>query len=281
LIRGLLKVGIKKYKPSTPGLRTKTTLVKDEITTDKPEKGLSKGMGSKAGRGASGRISVRRRGGGHKKKYRFIDFKRDKFGVPGKVAQIEYDPNRSANIALIYYVDGEKRYILAPKGLKVGDMIQSGDASPVKPGNALPLDKIPLGIEIHNVELQFGRGGQLVRSAGTSAVVVAKEGDYITVKLPSGEMRMVFHKCYATVGTVGNEDHMNVSIGKAGRTRWLGKRPKVRGVAMNPHDHPHGGGEGRTSGGRHPVTPWGKPTKGYKTRSKRKLSSKYIVKKRK
>jgi len=274
-------VGIKKYKPSTPGLRTKTTLIKDDITIDKPEKSLVKGHPSKAGRGASGRISVRRRGGGHKKKYRFIDFRRDKFGVPGKVAQIEYDPNRSANIALIYYVDGEKRYILAPKGLKVGDTIQSGDSSPVKPGNALPLDKIPLGIEIHNIELQFGRGGQLVRSAGTSAMVVAKEGDYITIRLPSGEMRMVFHKCYATVGTVGNEDHMNVSIGKAGRSRWLGKRPKVRGVVMNPHDHPHGGGEGRTSGGRHPVTPWGKPTKGYKTRCKRKLSSKYIVKKRK
>ncbi|MCL2295169.1 MAG: 50S ribosomal protein L2 [Spirochaetes bacterium] len=274
-------MGIKKYKPSTPGLRTKTTLTKDEITSEKPEKGLAKGLSSKAGRGASGRISVRRRGGGHKRKYRFIDFKRDKLNVPGKVAQIEYDPNRSANIALIYYVDGEKRYILAPKGLNVGDTIQSGDSSPIKPGNALPLEKIPLGIEIHNVELQLGRGGQLVRSAGTSAMLVAKEGDYVTIKFPSGEVRMVFRKCCATVGAVGNEDHMNVSIGKAGRSRWLGKRPKVRGVVMNPIDHPHGGGEGRTSGGRHPVTPWGTPTKGYKTRSKRKLSSKYIVKRRK
>ncbi len=274
-------MGIKKYKPITPGLRTKTTLVKDDITCDKPEKSLSKGLPSKAGRGASGRISVRRRGGGHKRRYRVIDFRRDKFNVPGKVAQIEYDPNRSANIALIYYNDGEKRYILAPKGLHVGDLIQSGDSSPVKAGNALPLDKIPLGIEIHNIELQLGKGGQLVRSAGTSAMLVAKEGDYITVRLPSGEMRMVFHKCYATIGVVGNEDHMNVSIGKAGRSRWLGKRPKVRGVVMNPHDHPHGGGEGRTSGGRHPVTPWGKPTKGYKTRGKRKLSSKFIVKRRK
>ena len=244
-------------------------------------KSLSEGLSFKAGRGASGRISVRRKGGGHKKKYRIIDFKRDKSGVPGKVAQIEYDPNRSANIALIYYVDGEKRYILAPKGLTVGDLVQSGENAPVKTGNTLPLENIPLGIEIHNLELQLGRGGQLVRSAGTSAVLVAKEGDYVTVRLPSGEMRMIFRKCHATVGVVGNEDHMNVSIGKAGRSRWLGKRPKVRGVVMNPHDHPHGGGEGRTSGGRHPVTPWGKPTKGYKTRNKRKLSGKFIVKKRK
>ncbi|MDX9800833.1 MAG: 50S ribosomal protein L2 [Spirochaetia bacterium] len=274
-------MGIKKYKPNTPGLRMKTTLDKKDITCDRPEKSLTEGFGFKAGRGAGGRISVRRKGGGHKKKYRLIDFKRDKSGVPGKVAQIEYDPNRSANIALINYVDGEKRYILAPKGLLVGEFVQSGEGSPLKSGNSLPLEHIPLGIEVHNLELQFGKGGQLVRSAGTSAVVVAKEGDYVTVKLPSGEMRMVFNKCCATIGAVGNEDHMNVSIGKAGRNRWLGKRPKVRGVVMNPHDHPHGGGEGRTSGGRHPVTPWGKPTKGYKTRSKRKLSSKFIVKRRK
>jgi len=274
-------VGIKKYKPNTPGLRFKTTLVNSDITCDKPEKSLSEGLSFKAGRGAGGRISVRRKGGGHKQKYRLIDFKRDKFGVPGKVAQIEYDPNRSSNIALIHYVDGEKRYILAPKGLLVGTLIQSGEDAPVKAGNALPLGKIPLGIEVHNLELQLGRGGQLVRSAGTSAMLVAKEGDYVTVKLPSGEMRMVFHKCFATVGKVGNEDHMNVSMGKAGRNRWLGKRPKVRGVVMNPHDHPHGGGEGRTSGGRHPVTPWGKPTKGYKTRNKKKLSGKFIVKRRK
>jgi len=282
LSRGLLEVGIKKYKPSTPGLRQKTTLIKDDITIDKPEKALSRGLPSKAGRGASGRISVRRRGGGHKRKYRFVDFKRDKFGIPGKVAQIEYDPNRSANIALIYYVDGEKRYILAPKGLNVGDTVQSGDSSPIKPGNALPLDKIPLGIEIHNIEMQLGKGGQLVRSAGVSAVVVAKDGDYITIRLPSGEMRMIFYKCYATVGIVGNEDFMNVTIGKAGRSRWMGKRPKVRGLAMNPHDHPHGGGEGKSGQGNpHPVSPWGQQTKGYKTRNKRKLSSKYIVKRRK
>ena len=274
-------MGIKKYKPNTPGLRFKTTLDFSEITTDKPEKSLTKGLSYSAGRGAGGRISVRRRGGGHKKKYRVIDFRRDKYGVPGKVAEIEYDPNRSANIALVNYVDGEKRYILAPKGLKVGEFVQSGADAPVRVGNSIPLENIPLGIEVHNVELQLGRGGQLVRSAGTSAMVVAKEGDYVTLKLPSGEMRMIFKKCSATIGGVGNEDHMNVSIGKAGRSRWLGKRPKVRGVVMNPHDHPHGGGEGKTSGGRHPVTPWGVPTKGYKTRKKKKLSGKFIVKKRK
>ena len=274
-------MGIKKYKPNTPGLRFKTTLDFSEITTDKPEKSLTKGLSYSAGRGAGGRISVRRRGGGHKKKYRVIDFRRDKFGVPGKVAEIEYDPNRSANIALVNYVDGEKRYILAPKGLKVGEFVQSGADAPVKVGNSIPLENMPLGMEVHNVELQLGRGGQLVRSAGTSAMVVAKDGDYVTLKLPSGEMRMIFKKCSATIGGVGNEDHMNVSIGKAGRSRWLGKRPKVRGVVMNPHDHPHGGGEGKTSGGRHPVTPWGVPTKGYKTRKKKKLSGKFIVKKRK
>ncbi len=274
-------MSIKKYKPNTPGLRFKTTLDFSEITTNVPEKSLTKGLSYSAGRGAGGRISVRRRGGGHKKKYRVIDFRRDKYGVPGKVAEIEYDPNRSANIALVNYVDGEKRYILAPKGLKVGEFVQSGADAPVKVGNSIPLENIPLGIEVHNVELQLGRGGQLVRSAGTSAMVVAKEGDYVTLKLPSGEMRMVFKKCSATIGGVGNEDHMNVSIGKAGRSRWLGKRPKVRGVVMNPHDHPHGGGEGKTSGGRHPVTPWGVPTKGYKTRKKKKQSGKFIVKKRK
>ncbi len=274
-------MGIKKYKPNTPGLRFKTTLDFSEITTDKPEKSLTEGLSFSAGRGAGGRISVRRRGGRHKRLYRVIDFRRDKFGVPGKVAEIEYDPNRSANIALVNYVDGEKRYILAPKGLYVGDVVQSGADAPVKVGNSIPLENIPLGIAVHNVELQLGRGGQLVRSAGTSAMVVAKEGDYVTLKLPSGEMRMIFKKCSATVGGVGNEDHMNVSIGKAGRSRWLGKRPKVRGVVMNPHDHPHGGGEGKTSGGRHPVTPWGVPTKGFKTRKKKKLSGKFIVNRRK
>ncbi len=274
-------MGIKKYNPRTPSLRYKTTLTFDEITTRVPEKSLTKGLSYKAGRGAGGRISVRRRGGGHKKKYRVIDFKRDKYGVPGKVISVEYDPNRTANIALVSYADGEKRYILAPKGLQVGATVMSGPEAPLESGNSLPLEAIPLGMTVHNVELQLGRGGQMVRSAGMSASVVAKEGDYVTLKLPSGEMRMVFKKCSATLGIVGNEDHMNVNLGKAGRSRWLGKRPKVRGVVMNPHDHPHGGGEGKTSGGRHPVTPWGIPTKGYKTRKKSKSSSRFIVKKRK
>ena len=257
-------MGIKTYKPRTPSLRYKTGLTFEEITTSISEKSLTKGMTKNGGRGAGGRISVRRRGGGHKRKYREIDFKRDKSGVPGNVASIEYDPNRTSNIALIKYVDGEKRYILAPKGLKVGMTVQSGSDAPIELGNNIPLEAIPLGFAVHNVELQLGRGGQLVRAAGTKASVVAKEGDYVTLKMPSGEMRMVFNQCSATIGEVGNEDHMNVSIGKAGRSRWLGRRPKVRGVVMNPHDHPHGGGEGKTSGGRHPVTPWGKPTKGAK-----------------
>ncbi len=274
-------MGIKTYKPRTPSLRFTTTLTFEEITEKSSEKSLTKGMSFKAGRGAGGRISVRRRGGQNKRKYREIDFKRDKVGVPGLVSTIEYDPNRSANIALINYVDGEKRYILAPKGLKVGTQIMNGPDSPIEVGNNLPLENIPLGFQIHNVELQLGRGGQLVRAAGTGASLVAKEGDYVTLKMPSGEMRMVFKKCSATIGVVGNEDHMNVSIGKAGRSRWLGRRPKVRGVVMNPVDHPHGGGEGKTSGGRHPVTPWGKPTKGAKTRNKKKSSGKFIVKKRK
>jgi large subunit ribosomal protein L2 len=274
-------MGIKKYKPRTPALRYKTSLTFEEITSTKSEKALTSGKFQKAGRGAGGRISVRRRGGGHKRKYRTIDFKRDKYGVPGKVATIEYDPNRSANIALINYADGEKRYILAPRGLKVGMSIISGENAPKEIGNALPLENINLGMTVHNVELQKGRGGQLVRAAGMGATLVAKEDDYVTLKLPSGEMRLVFKKCMATLGEIGNEDHMNVSIGKAGRSRWLGKRPKVRGVVMNPVDHPHGGGEGRTSGGRHPVSPWGQPTKGFKTRKKRKSSGKFIVKKRK
>ncbi len=274
-------MGIKTYKPRTPSLRFTTTLTFEEITEKSSEKSLTKGMNFKAGRGAGGRISVRRRGGRHKRKYREIDFKRDKAGVPGVVASIEYDPNRTANIALINYTDGEKRYILAPKGLQVGAQIMSGAGAPIEVGNNIPLENIPLGFQIHNVELQLGRGGQLVRAAGTSAALVAKEGDYVTLKMPSGEMRMVFNKCSATIGVVGNEDHMNVSVGKAGRSRWLGKRPKVRGVVMNPVDHPHGGGEGKTSGGRHPVTPWGKPTKGAKTRNKKKASGKFIVKKRK
>jgi large subunit ribosomal protein L2 len=274
-------MGIKTYSPVTPGLRQKATLTFEKITTDKPEKSLTKGKHQKSGRGAGGRISVRRRGGGHKRKLRTIDFKREKFGVPAVVREIEYDPNRSANIALLFYKDGEKRYIIAPKGIQIGDELMSGPEAPIKEGNALPLENIPVGRNIHNVELQLGKGAQMVRSAGSSALLAAMEGDYATVKLPSGEMRMVFKKCMATLGVVGNEDHMNVSSGKAGRSRWLGKRPKVRGVVMNPVDHPHGGGEGRTSGGRHPVSPWGMPTKGYKTRKKNKASNRFIVKRRK
>jgi large subunit ribosomal protein L2 len=273
-------MGIKKYEPRTPSLRYKTTLTFEELTTDKSEKSLTKGMSKHAGRGAGGRISVRRRGGGHKRNYRQIDFKRDKHDIPANVKTIEYDPNRSANIALLFYADGEKRYILAPKSLAVGTKVMSGEQVPLQVGNALPLGNIPLGMTVHNVELQLGKGGQLVRSAGLGATIVAKEGDYVTLRLPSGEMRMVFAKCYATIGSLGNEDHMNVSLGKAGRSRWLGRRPKVRGVVMNPVDHPHGGGEGKTSGGRHPVSPWGQPTKGYKTRKKSKSSSKFMVKKR-
>lgn len=274
-------MALKSYKPNTPGLRQKTTLVFSDITTDKPEKSLTTSLNKKAGRDTFGRISVRRRGGGHKRAYRIIDFKRDKYGVPGIVRTIEYDPNRSTNIALVFYVDGEKRYMLAPKGVTVGTKVVSGPDAPLTIGNALPLKNIPLGLIVHNVELTLGRGGQLVRSAGLGATIVAKEGDFVTLRLPSGEMRMVFGECYATIGSLGNEDHMNVSLGKAGASRHLGRRPKVRGVVMNPVDHPHGGGEGKTAAGRHPVTPWGKPTKGGKTRSKKKPSSKFIVKKRK
>lgn len=275
-------MAIKTYKPITPGLRFKTTLKNDALDNDKrPERGLTKGTSFRAGRDNNGRISVRRKGGRHKRLYREIDFKRDKTGVPALVKSIEYDPNRSANIALLHYADGDKRYILAPKGLVVGARVESGHKTAPEVGNCMALESMPLGTVVHNVELQYGKGGQLARSAGASATVVAAEGDYVTVRLPSGEMRMVFRRCRATVGAVGNEDHMNVSLGKAGRARWLGRRPKVRGVVMNPVDHPHGGGEGRTSGGRHPVSPWGVPTKGYKTRKKRKSSGKFIVKKRK
>ncbi len=274
-------MALKKFKPNTPGLRQRTVLVRSEITAQKPEKSLTVSLNKKAGRDTFGRISVRRRGGGHKRAYRIIDFKRDKYGVPGIVKTIEYDPNRSVNIALVFYRDGEKRYILAPKGITVGTEIVSGPAAPLTVGNALPLKNIPLGLQVHNVELTLGRGGQLVRSAGNTADVVAKEGDYVTLRLPSGEMRMVFGECYATIGVLGNEDHMNISLGKAGASRHLGRRPKVRGVAMNPIDHPHGGGEGKTAAGRHPVTPWGKPTKGAKTRSKKKPSNSFIVKRRK
>lgn len=274
-------MALKNYKPNTPGLRQKTTLVKSEVTAQKPEKSLTTSLHQKSGRDTFGRISVRRRGGGVKRAYRIIDFKRNKYGVPGTVKTIEYDPNRSVLIALVFYADGEKRYILAPKGLTVGTKVMSGPNAPLTTGNALPLKNIPLGLAVHNVELNYGRGGQLVRSAGLSATVVAKEGDYVTLRLPSGEMRMVFGECYATIGVLGNEDHMNISLGKAGASRHLGRRPKVRGVVMNPVDHPHGGGEGKTAAGRNPCTPWGKPAKGGKTRSKKKPSNAFIVKKRK
>jgi large subunit ribosomal protein L2 len=274
-------MALKSYKPNTPGLRQRTTLVFDELTAKKPEKSLTSYLHRPAGRDTYGHISVRRRGGGCKRKYRIIDFKRDKHGVPGKVHTIEYDPNRTVNIALIFYVDGEKRYIIAPQGLKVGQTIVSGPEAPLETGNALPLKNIPLGLTVHNVELTLGRGGQLVRAAGLGATIVAKEGDYVTLRLPSGEMRMVFDECYATIGQLGNFDHMNVNLGKAGVSRHLGKRPAVRGIAMNPIDHPHGGGEGKTGCGRNPVSPWGKPAKGGKTRSKKKPSNAFIVKKRK
>ena len=274
-------MALKNYKPNTPGLRQKTTLVKSEVTAQKPEKSLTVSLHQKSGRDTFGRISVRRRGGGVKRAYRIIDFKRNKYGVPGTVKTIEYDPNRSVLIALVFYADGEKRYILAPKGLTVGTKVMSGPNAPLTTGNALPLKNIPLGLAVHNVELNYGRGGQLVRSAGLSATVVAKEGDYVTLRLPSGEMRMVFGECYATIGVLGNEDHMNISLGKSGASRHLGRRPKVRGVVMNPVDHPHGGGEGNTAAGRNSCTPWGKPAKGGKTRSKKKPSNAFIVKKRK
>lgn len=269
-------MGLKTYKPYTSGMRSWQSLDYAEITVAKPEKSLTKGKNKRSGHDWNGRISVWHKGGGHKRRYRIIDFRRDKLGVPGKILTIEYDPNRSANIALVVYADGEKRYIIAPKGLNVGASIISGPTAPIETGNALPLESIPLGFTVHNIELNLGKGAQLSRSAGTSALIAAKEGDYVTIKLPSGEMRMVFKKCYAVIGTVGNEDKMNVQIGKAGRKRWLGVRPTVRGMVMNPVDHPHGGGEGKNKG-IHPVTPWGQPTKGYKTRDKHKPSTRFIV----
>lgn len=274
-------MGLKKFRPVTPTQRYKTDLTFEEITTTEPYKPLTVGKKQYAGRGFKGQITVRRRGGGHKRKYRIIDFKRDKYDIEGKVATVEYDPNRSSNIALISYADGEKRYIVAPDALKVGDVIISSENAEIKKGNALPLKKIPLGTGIYNIELRHGRGGQLVRSAGSTAQITAKEGSYCLVKLPSGEVRKIHKECYATIGVVGNKDHVNVSIGKAGRSRWLNRRPKVRGVAMNPVDHPLGGGEGKSSGGRHPVSPTGQPTKGYKTRKKNKYSNNMIVKRRK
>jgi len=272
-------MAIKTYKPTSAGRRHQTCSTFDEITTSTPEKSLVVSLNKTGGRNSFGRITSRHIGGGHKQKYRIIDFRRDKIDIPGKVATIEYDPCRSARIALINYADGEKRYILAPSDLTVGTTIMAGATADIKPGNTLPLKLIPLGTIIHNVEMKIGKGAQLVRSAGTFAQLMAKDGKYVQVKLPSGEVRMILQDCMATIGQVGNLDHEKVSIGKAGRSRWLGRRPKVRGVAMNPVDHPHGGGEGRTSGGRHPVTPWGIPTKGYKTR-KNKTSSRFIVKPR-
>lgn len=272
-------MAIKKVKPTSAGRRFQTYTGAEEITATTPEKSLLRPIRGKGGRNSYGRTTCRYRGGGHKRHYRLIDFKRDKDGIPAKVATIEYDPNRSARIALLHYVDGEKRYILAPQHLAVGDTVVSGLEADIKPGNALPLHKIPLGTHIHNIELRVGRGGQIVRSAGAYAQLMAKENKYALIKLPSGEVRMVLLNCKATIGQLGNVEHENVSLGKAGRKRWLGRRPKVRGVAMNPVDHPMGGGEGRSSGGRHPCTPWGKPTKGYRTR-KRKPSDRYIVKRR-
>jgi len=272
-------MAIKRVKPTSPGRRFQTYSTFEEITSTTPEKSLLKNMRKSGGRNANGRITSRHKGGGHKRHYRIIDFKRDKIGIPAKVASIEYDPNRSSRIALLHYTDGEKRYILAPLNLNVGDQVMAGPEADIKPGNTLPLQNIPLGTHIHNIELRLGKGGQIVRSAGTYAQLMAKEDRYALVKLPSSEVRMVLLKCKATVGQLGNVNHENINLGKAGRKRWLGKRPSVRGVAMNPVDHPMGGGEGRSSGGRHPCTPWGMPTKGYRTR-KNKQTDKYIVKKR-
>jgi len=274
-------MAIKRVKPTSPGRRFQTYSDFEELTKKtRPEKALLKIKKSSGGRNANGRVTTRHRGGGHKQYYRIIDFKRDKDGIPAKVAAIEYDPNRSARIALLHYADGEKRYILAPVNLSIGDQVMSGAGADIRPGNALPLQNIPLGTHIHNIELRLGKGGQIVRSAGALAQLMAKEDRYALEKLPSGEVRMVLLKCKATIGQLGNVTHENVDLGKAGRKRWLGRRPKVRGVAMNPVDHPMGGGEGRSSGGRHPCTPWGVPTKGYRTRKRNKASSKYIVKRR-
>ena len=269
-------MGIKKLAPTSPARRYQTFLTRDELTGSAPHKPLLEPQTRTNGRNVHGHITVRRRGGGHKKMFRLVDFKRNKLGIPGKVATIEYDPNRSAHIALLHYVDGEKRYILAPTGLAVGQMVVAGPESDIIIGNALPLRNIPLGTQVHNVELRPGKGGQMVRSAGSSAQLIAKEGDYAQLRLPSGEVRRVIIDCMATIGQVGNIEHENISLGKAGRSRWRGIRPHVRGVAMNPVDHPHGGGEGKTSGGRNPVTPWGQPTRGYKTRNN-KRTDKMIV----
>ena len=270
---------IRKTRATSPGRRFQEFSTFEGITKKDPEKSLLRPLNKKGGRNASGKITCRHKGGGHKRHYRLIDFKRDKVGIPAKVTAIEYDPNRSSRIALLTYVDGEKRYILAPINLNVGDVVSSGPSSDIKPGNSLPLENIPLGTQIHNIELKLGKGGQIVRGAGTFAQLMAKEKAYAMVRLPSSEVRMVLLKCNATIGRIGKTDHSSVSLGKAGRKRWMGVRPSVRGVAMNPVDHPMGGGEGRSSGGRHPCSPWGKPTKGFRTRMN-KTTNKYIVKRR-
>jgi large subunit ribosomal protein L2 len=270
---------IKSFRPITPTLRFQTKLVNDDLTTDKPHKPLLRSSSAPADATATGRMTIRHQGGGHKQKLRLIDFKRDKYGIPATVATIEYDPNRSSRIALVHYADGEKRYIIQPIGLKVGQKIMSGPDADILVGNALPLKNIPLGTIVHNIELRPGKGAQMARSAGAQVNLVAKEGDYALLKLPSGETRKVLVECMATIGQVGNTDHENVSIGKAGRNRWKGINPSNRGVSMNPVDHPHGGGEGKTSGGRHPVTPWGQPTRGYKTRNNKRTDV-FIVSRR-
>jgi large subunit ribosomal protein L2 len=268
---------VKSYKPTTPTRRFTTTVTREGLTDKAPEKGLTEGLQKQGGRNNKGRVTIRFRGGGHKRTYRVIDFKRDKIGVAAKVVAIEYDPNRSARIALLNYVDGEKRYILAPVGLEVGRTVMAGPQADILVGNALPLENIPAGTTVHNIELRPGKGGQMVRSAGAEAQLVSRDGGVALIKLPSGEVRKVPTVCYATIGQVGNVDHENQSFGKAGKTRWLGRRPHNRGVSMNPIDHPHGGGEGRTSGGRHPVTPWGQPTRGYKTRNNKRTDSAIVT----
>ena len=273
-------MALRRTKPTSPGRRFQTYDTFEDITRSQPEKSLVRALKKTGGRNAKGRVTCRHRGGGHKRRYRVIDFKRNKMDVPAKVAAMEYDPNRSARIALLHYVDGEKRYIVAPQGLAVGDRVIASEAADIKPGNVLPLRNMPLGTQIHNIELRPGKGSQLVRSAGSYAQLMAKEGRYAQVKLPSGEVRMILIDCQATVGQVGNAEHGNISLGKAGRKRWLGRRPRVRGVAMNPVDHPMGGGEGKSSGGRHPCSPWGQPTKGFRTRKKSKVSNRYIVRRR-
>lgn len=272
-------MAIKSYRPTSPAIRFRTTVVNDDLSRERPLKSLTEPKQRISGRDNKGHLQVRHRGGGHKKLYRVIDFRRDKREIPAKVASLEYDPNRSARIALLSYADGEKRYILAPNGLTVGATVLAGEGADILVGNALPLKNIPLGTMVHNIELKKGKGGQMARAAGVAAQLLAKEAGYAQLKMPSGETRMVHLDCYATVGQVGNLDHENISIGKAGRSRWLGRRPTVRGVAMNPIDHPHGGGEGKTSGGRNPVSPWGLPTKGYKTRNN-KRTQRFIIKRR-